>query len=45
MSAVIQVSDPVKEWLDRIKREQQQQLGRQVTYSEIIEQLRAKAAA
>lgn len=43
--AVIQVSRPLHTWLLNQKREQQQQLGRQVTFTEIIEQLRDKAGA
>lgn len=39
--AVIQISRPLKLWLDQLKKEQEQELGRQVTYSEIIERLTA----
>ena len=43
--AVIQVSKPLHDWLKKVQAEQQQRLGRQVTFSEIIEQLREKADA
>ena len=43
--AVIQVSKPVKAWLDALKAEQEQQRGRLVTYSEIIEQLKREREA
>lgn len=36
---VIQISGPLHEWLTKIKKEREQDLGRQVTYTEVIEQL------
>ena len=43
--AVIQISKPLHLWLLQVKKEREQQLGRQVSISEIIEQLREKAGA
>lgn len=40
--AVIQISRPLHDRLTKIKNEQQQQLKRQVTFSEIIEQMLTK---
>lgn len=43
--AVIQVSKPLHDRLAELKREQQDRLKRQVSFSEVIEQLLEKAEA
>ena len=43
--AVIQSSSRLRDWLRMEKRRQARELGRQVTYTEIIDQLREKAGA
>lgn len=42
---VIQVSAPLHAWLSARQAEMEAELGRQVTFTEIIEQLREKAVA
>ena len=42
---VIQISAPLHAWLTAIKEQREKQLGRQVTFTEIIDQLREKAGA
>lgn len=43
--AVMHISKPVYAKLNALKQQQQQQLKRQVTFSEVIEQLLEKAKA
>jgi len=44
-SDLIRVSQPVKERLDQIKANRQEDLGREVTYSEVLELLLADWSA
>ena len=38
---VIQISGPLHAWLTKVKQEKERELGRQVSFTEVIEQLTA----